>query len=33
VPYRRRHSNIASTTRSRVQRRSIAPGWQALQYA
>jgi hypothetical protein len=31
-PYRERHSCIAARTRSRVQRRSIAPGWQALQY-
>jgi hypothetical protein len=26
-------ADFASTARSRVQRRSIAPGWQALQYA
>ena len=26
-----RHSSIASSTRSRVQRRSIAPGWQAAE--
>jgi hypothetical protein len=33
VPNRERQSRIASSTRSRVHRRSIAPGWQALQYA
>jgi hypothetical protein len=33
VPNRERHSRIASSTRSRVHRRSIAPRWQALQYA
>ena len=32
-PYRERHTHIAASTRSRVQRRSIEPGWQALQYA
>ena len=32
LPYRRRQSSMASTTRSRFHRRSIAPGWQALQY-
>src|SRR5690242_4417547 len=32
-PYRLRHSPIASSTRSHVRRRSIAPGWQRLQYA
>jgi hypothetical protein len=31
--YRSSRSPIASSTRSRVQRRWIAPGWQALQYA
>jgi hypothetical protein len=32
VPYRERHSRIASRTRSRAHRCSIAPGWHALQY-
>jgi hypothetical protein len=31
APYRACHSRIAASTSSRVQRRSIAPGWQRLQ--
>jgi hypothetical protein len=32
-PWLARHVRIASSTRSCVQRRSMAPGWHALQYA
>ena len=33
LPYRCRHSCIASRTQSRVRVGAIAPGWQLLQYS